>query len=194
WFGRNRFEDYDSGRLTQPDYKKQVQGRINSLWRGLPLGDTAIEDSAQQAVTFQQQFCDAVILPSPLTMQLNTSCENELDWLDAGLKAVATNASTKRAYATVAISDVCTSSVAPENSPLIEVLLDHVSAREPDGVYLIIEQRHEAGYYIASPSTIRTVLRLIFEFKEAGIRNVFVCWLGTAGLLALAAGADDWAT
>jgi hypothetical protein len=195
WFSRVAPADYDSGRITQRKHRKQIKDKIGELWRGLPTDEGAVDNAAQAAVAFQQRVgCDAIILPSPLTMQLNTTYDIELAWLDAGLKATAATAPGKCAYATVAISDMCTSSIAPESSPLLEVVLDQVSAREPGGVYLVMEQRNEPGYYITSPSTVRTVLRLVSEFKEAGVPKVLVCWLGTAGLLALAAGADDWAS
>lgn len=195
WFLRSEPDAYDSGKTTQQGYRKQVRAQIKDLWKGLPERDDDIDAAVRTAIDFQLRIgCDDLILPSPLTVDLGTTYATELRWLDRGLEAAQKSAPRKRAFATVAISDTCTFSAPAESSTLLEGILDQVSAREPGGVYILIEQRVEPGYYLTSPHTFRTLLRLASEFKTAGIPTVLVAWVGTAGLPAIAAGADGWAS
>src|SRR5207244_1768482 len=69
-----------------------------------------------------------------------------------------------------------------------------VTAREPGGVYVVIEQRIDQRYYIESKHTLRTLLRLVSEFANGGIAKVLVAWAGLAGFMSLAAGAHGWSS
>src|SRR5204863_3374710 len=107
--------------------------------------------------------CESIILPAPLITELFTDFTIEGMWLDAGLRLAADSGRSR--LATVAISDSCLRPVPPEKNDLVETIIDQVSAREPEGVYLVIETSQE-GYYNAHPNTIGSMLRLVYGFKE----------------------------
>src|SRR5258706_8332624 len=77
---------------------------------------------------------------------------------------------------------------------LIDIILDQVTARAPDGAYVVLEQANEITYNCTSANTIGALLRLVRGLKDGGLRRVIVSYAGTAGLLTLIAGADAWAT
>jgi hypothetical protein len=191
WFKRTAPQRYDSGQLTQRAYVNRVRATVGDLWQGLPA--TTEEAAVREAIDFQVQLdCDYLILPSPLAIDLGTQYATELEWLDQGLAAAAELAPGRPTLATVALCDTCTFSVPPKDNPLIELVLDHVAAREASGVYLVVEQKVDKDYYLTSGRTIETLLRLVADFKAAGLQRVIVAWCGTAGLLATTAGADGW--
>jgi hypothetical protein len=195
WFKRGDLDEYDSDRFTQNEYLQQVRSKITGVWQGMPDSDDDIRTAVEATIDYQRAIgCSAIVLPSPLTVDPGTSYETELRWLDEGLKRARESVPQVRTFATVALSDICTFSAEPNLNRLLELLLDHISAREPGGVYLVVEQRVDQSYYISSPNTLRTILRLVSEFADAGIENILVSWVGLAGFVSLAAGADGWAS
>jgi hypothetical protein len=194
WFAADGFESYDTKKHgKQNQWKKNAKNNIHEHWTGtLPTDEKSIENAVRVCVDVQANVgCESIILPGPLMTELFTDFTVEGTWLDAGLRLAADLERPR--IATVAISDICLRPVPPEKNDLIETIIDQVSAREPEGVYLVIETSQE-GYYNAHPNTIGSMLRLVHGFKEAGIETVIVSLAGVAGLLALAAGADMMCT
>lgn len=195
WFKRTPPPDYNSGQVTQSEYREQIKAQVRDLWGGEPQTDQEIREAVHHAITYQVEIgCGAIILPSPLTIDPGTSYDRELRWLDTGMEVGRLIAPRARLLATVAISDICTYSADPKSNRLLETITDHVTAREPDGVYLAIEQRIDQTYYISSPHTFRSIFELVSEFSGAGLGEVLVCWAGLAGFATLAAGAHGWAS
>ncbi len=195
WFDRHDVAPYDSGKITQNEYRDQVRGKIDELWKGLPNRDEDIATAVDEAIHYQLSVgCSEIVLPSPLTIDPGSDYSTEVHWLDLGLKRARALAPDLRALATVAVSDICTFSADPDSNRLLETILDHVTAREPQGVYIVIEQRIDPGYYISSLHTLRTLLRLVGEMQGAGVERIVVSWVGLAGYLSLAAGAHGWAS
>jgi hypothetical protein len=190
WFAADGFESYDTKKHgKQNQWKANAQDNIHEHWTGtLPTDEKSIEKAVQICVDVQANVgCESIILPAPLITELFTDFSVEGTWLDAGLRLAADSGLGR--LATVAISDSCLRPVAPEKNDLIETIIDQVSAREPEGVYLVIETSQE-GYYHTHPNTIGSMLRLVSGLKEAGVGTVVVSLEGVAGLLALAVGAD----
>jgi hypothetical protein len=190
WFPTDGFENYDTEKHgKQNQWKKNAKNNIEGQWTGtLPTDEKGIEKAVRVCVDVQASVgCESIILPAPLITELFTDFSVEGTWLDAGLRLAANSG--RRRLATVAISDSCMRPVPPEKNDLIEMIIDQVSAREPEGVYLVIETSQE-GYYNTDPNTLGSMLRLVHGFKEAGVATVVVSLAGVAGLLALAVGAD----
>lgn len=190
WFATDGFENYDTKKHgKQNQWKENAKSNIDEQWTGtLPTDERSIEKAVQVCVDVQANVgCESIILPAPLITELFTDFTVEGMWLDAGLRIAADSG--RGRLATVAISDSCLRPVPPEKSDLIEMIIDQVSAREPEGVYLVIDTSQE-GYYNTDPNTIGSMLRLVHGFKEAGVPTVVVSLAGVAGLLALAVGAD----
>jgi len=116
----------------------------------------------------------------------------ELNWLDKGLTAAGDHAPGMKRIATVALSDTCLRGLDPWKNDLLTVIIDQITARAPDGAYIVIEQANEHGYYCTHPNTVGSLLRLAYELKEGGLGRVVIGPVGIAGLLALAVGADIW--
>lgn len=195
WFASPEVQEFDSGQITQRDWMRETRTNITALWRDLPRDASGIEPAVDGAIRTQQDLgCEAIILPSPLTIDPNTSYEQELLWLEIGLSRAERLAPDLPALPTVALADSCTRSIDPVQNTLISMILDQVAARATAGVYLTFELGFESGYYCRSQRTIGAMLRLVDGFKRGGLGRVIANFIGVAGLLAVAAGADTWST
>ena len=168
--------------------------KIGKAWLGtLPTKKKDIEAAVRNCLATQQQLgCEAFILPSPLTTNPTSPYATELEWLDAGLGMASRVAPDMPTLATVALSDTCLRGIDPYSNVLLDLILDQVASREPSGVYLVLEQANDTGYFINHRHVIGSLLRLADEFRRGGMTRVVVAYAGMAGLLTLAAGADTW--
>jgi hypothetical protein len=187
---------YDSGEQNRKDWSVAARASVRQSWSGtVPSTSMDIEETVRLCVLVQQQLgCEGIILPSPLTTDPTTSYERELEWLEAGLEIGSRTAPGLARIASVAISDTGLRGIEPQNNALIDVIIDQVTAREPEGVYVVIEQSNDDGYYFTHPNTVGSLLRLVHGMKVGGVTRVIVSFAGTAGILALAVGAQTWST
>jgi hypothetical protein len=180
--------------MDQNEWKRLLQAEIPRLWRGVYPTGTDLEDSLRLAVTFQERLgVEAIILPSPLTTDPGSDYNLEADWLRRGVQVARAIAPALPAFATVAISDRAVRGEGPWTHELLGIVLDQVTAQEVEGVYLVLEQANEDGYYVTHPNTLGALLRLSYGFASTG-RRVISNFAGTAGLVLLAAGAEGWSS
>lgn len=196
WFAGIAGAAFDSEEQTQRDWKRDASQEILQLWQGRPpTGDAEIEDSIRRATEIQQQLgCAGIILPAPLTLESHSGLDIEMQWLETGLEIAHRLAPDLPRYASIALSDRCLRGIDPWRSVFLDGVLDQVSAREPEGVYIVIELANEDSYYICDPNTVGSILRLCHGFKRAGVNKVIIAYAGLTGFMALAAGADAWAS
>jgi hypothetical protein len=196
WFPGKPLPKYESSKETQAEWKRRAMARITSSWLGaVPTDAAEVGQAIRVGVETQTQLgCEAVILPSPLTTDPATDYATELMWLDVGLDIARRIALGQSRIATVAISDTCLRGVEPAKNGLLDVIVDQVTARRPEGAYIVIEQANEYGYYCTHPNTVGSLLRLVHGLKIGGATRVIVGFAGMTGLLALAVGADAWST
>ncbi len=95
---------YDSGEQNQSEWKKETLDSIRTNWPGrAPTALPAIQTGVEQCVDLQIQMgCEAIILPTPLTHDPNTTYEQELVWLEEGI-AYARDTTDLPVFASVAI-------------------------------------------------------------------------------------------
>lgn len=199
WFGISGLQSYTSGEHTQSQWRQAVEQRVAALWTGAsPTDPDVVRDVVAEAVRFERRLgCDAIILPSPLTVDPSTDYREELLWLDGGLRAVEeTDESPVPVYATVALSDICVRYFDPAHNQLLDVILDSISARGVDGVYVVLEQASEPHdtRHCSSARALASVLRLVHVFSEDVGLDVGVNFLGLMGLACEAVGAAWWAS
>lgn len=197
WFetGLLEFQKTNSSR-TSTKWRDKSRKIIKDFWSGsLPTG-TDIDDAARSVVATQQLLgCEAIILAAPLTNNSNTDLELELEWLERGqMAAKKGNMLRLPVYASVAAPDRLFEGIDPFENPLIDTIVDQISARQPDGVYIVLELNNETGYYMGSPQVLGSLLRMVDGFKRAGVSRIIVNYATVAGLLAVAAGADTLST
>lgn len=194
WFPGGALPAFDSSQQKQKDWKRDAKQQIVGLWQGRPpTTDAEVEDSIRTCVEVQQRVgCAGIILPAPLTADPHSRYEVEVGWLDVGLEIAERIAPGIPRIAAVAISDSCLRGVDPWSSVLLDQILDQVTARTPEGVYVVIEMANEDSYYFSDPNTVGALIRLADGFKRGGLANVIVGYAGVAGLMAMAAGADAW--
>jgi len=194
WFPSNGGQTFDSSKHTQSTFMQKEQAQIHRTWTGsLPTDENSIKQLVNECVEFQVNIgCEAIILPSPLTVSQTSDYSVELRWLDAGLKAAQQFAPSIPSLATVALSDNALRNLAPESNELITIVVDQLTARGCAGAYLVIEQSNENSYYCAHPNTVGALCRLCSELKLGGLSRIVVGPIGTAGLLGIGAGADIW--
>lgn len=194
WFG-SMTSTFDSGKQRQAEWRRTAADEVLSGWTSeLPTGPSEIEDRARICVELQERIgCEAIILPSPLRTASGHDYERELAWLDIGLEVSRGVCGLPR-IATVAISDTVLRGIDPWASSELDVLIDQVSARNPEGVYLVIEQASHDQHYESNPQVVGALVRLVRDLREAGVAQVMVPMAGVAGILAVAVGAELWST
>ena len=195
WFLAADLAAYDSGQHTQAQWGVASEPTITQHWRGTPSTTFDIRQSVDSCITYQRdRGVEAIILPSPLTNDHASDYARESEWLEIGAERSHDLAPNLPAFVTIAISDTCLRGFTPTDNTLIDIILDQVTARAPAGAYVVLEQANEITYNCTSANTVGALLRLVRGLKDGGLRRVIVSYAGTAGLLALVAGADAWAT
>lgn len=198
WFGVGGLDKFESGEFRQADWMADAKSKVASAWPG-KAPETGIADRARECIDYQRALgCEAVILPSPLTTEPGTHYGTELEWLDAGLLHTRSLGEqlTQPVYATVALSDLCLRLIDAGKNPLLDLVIDQVSAREVDGVYVVVEQTSELAEtkHCSHFRTLWSVLRLVHEFAHDAELAVGVNFVGAFGLACEAAGATWWAS
>lgn len=198
WFGVGGLGNFKSGEVKQAQWMAEAKRRIGSSWPS-NAPQTDIADRARECIEFQRTLgCEAIILPSPLTTEPGTNYHAELEWLDAGLRHVHSlrEGLSQPVYATVALSDLCLRLIDAGKNPLLDLIIDQVSAREVDGVYIVVEQTSESTdtKHCSHFRTLWSVLRLVHEFASDAELSVGVNFMGVFGLACEAAGASWWAS
>ena len=198
WFGITGLFPYDSGLQTQKGWTATARARIPTLWLRNPPSDPAtLRTSASECIDFQKRLgCESIILPAPLTADPATDFSQELAWLDSALEHARESSASVPLFATVAVSDICLRYSEPETNALLALILDSVSAREIDGVYLVLEQGSEAadGRHCGNVRTLSSILHLTYLFANDCRLRVIVNFLGAFGLACEAVGAEGWAS
>lgn len=194
WFPINSRLDFSSSELKPSDWSLKARADIHHEWVGeVQREPSEIENAILACLDTQTRIdCEALILPSPLTIDQGDDYSLELSWLDQGLELSARQYPRAKRFATIAISDSALRSQDPWKNSLLDLVLDQVCARRPEGAYIVLESASESGYYINHPNTVGALLRLVAGLKDGGIQTIIVAFCGTAGLLAVAAGADIW--
>jgi hypothetical protein len=187
---------FDSAKQKQSEWTESVRQDVSRTWSGrVPTEPAAIEDRLRICIEVQQRLgCEAIILPAPLATESTRDFSAELVWLDLGLELAARIAPGVPRIATVALSDVCVRGVDPWTSAFLDTVLDQVTARAPEGAYLIIEQASHVDQYESHGNTLGALLRLVRDCRAGGVQRVVVPFAGVAGLLAAAVGAETWST
>jgi hypothetical protein len=196
WFPTKPFTLFKSGEHTQREWQGELTKKIHELWLGqLPKKVEEIEQTIGICLQVQVDLdCENYILPSPLTVDQATDYSIELQWLDIGLSVAKRINNNKQILATIAISDSALRLIEPWENELIDLIIDQVSSREPDGAYIVLEQSNEQGYYCTHHNTVGCLLRLVHGLKTAGLKRIVVAYTGTVGFLSLLAGADIWSS
>lgn len=198
WFGTKNVQDYESKELNQKQWKDNAKNTILDSWIGdTPSSPNSVREMVKDCIDFQCQLgCCGIILPSPLTFDFGTDYSLELLWLDLGLEYARSADIKLPLFATVAISDSCLRLQDPTSNQLIQLVLDAVSAREVDGVYLLIEQGNERQdtRYIANSRTLQSALYITHVCANVCRLRVITNFFGPFGLVLEAAGAEAWAS
>jgi hypothetical protein len=198
WFGVRGLVPYDSGLQNQKGWMATARARIPSLWsHNAPSDPATVRASVRECIEFQKRIgCESIILPAPLTADPATDFSQELVWLDSALERAREAGVSVPVFATVAISDICLRYSEPGVNALLALILDSVSAREIDGVYLVLEQGSETadGRHVGNVRTLSSILHLAYLFATDCRLRVIVNFLGAFGLACEAVGAEGWAS
>jgi len=196
WFPLTREVPFDSSKEKAGEWLKSRSQGIETAWTAcLPTRGGEREDAIRQCLLRQQGLgVEAFILPTPLTQDINSDYSEELDWLESGLTICREIAPDIPVYGSIALSDVALRGPDPWSNPLLNIVLDQLTARGIWGAYIVPVMSSEDSYYFTHPHTVGALLRLCNGLKAGGVQRVMVSFAGTAGLLCMAAGADAWVT
>lgn len=186
---------YDSAEQKQAEWRASAEDSVRESWTGRVATESeAIEDCVRTCIEVQRQLaCEALILPSPL-LATSEDLTQHLAWLDAGLELAARVSPGAKRVATIAVSDTFVRGVDPWSSRFLDTLLDQVTARAPDGAYIVIEQASHDQMFESNQNVLGTLMRLVRDLRIGGVERVVVPLAGVAGLLAAAVGAEVWGT
>lgn len=199
WFGVQGLASYESDLHTQENWRTEARNQIPQIWpRTAPSDPEVIRLAVEECVEFQLRLgCEALILPSPLTVDPSSDYSDELTWLDMALEYLEKRNDLEiPIFATVALADICVKYADPQNNALLNLVLDNISARNVDGVYIVIEQGSEPqnGRQCTSTRILWSVLELCHLFSQDCDLIVGVNFLGAFGLVCEAAGAEFWSS
>lgn len=196
WFPVSQEFPFDSSEQKQSEWRNSVAQNIETAWTArIPTRGAEMEDAVRRCISVQRQLgVEALILPAPLSQEINSSFDVELEWLECGLNLSRTIAADLPVYASIAVADVALRGPDPWSNPLLDVILDQLTARGIRGAYIVPVMASEDSYYFTHPNTVGALLRLCNGLRAGGATRVIVGFAGTAGLLCLAAGADAWAS
>lgn len=196
WFDLTEQFPFDSSEHTQSEWRKKVAERIETAWTGkVPNNAYDIDNCIRRCLLVQQQVgVEAFILPGLLTQDINSDFTGELEWIERGLGVARELAHDLPVYVTIAVSDVALRGPDSWSNPLLDAILDQLTAREIRGAYIVPIMASEDSYYFTHPNTVGAILRLCNGLRAGGVSRIMVSYAGTAGLLCLAAGATAWTT
>lgn len=198
WFHGHDIPQYDSGEYRNPTtWKKQHASDLLSRWtRTVPTSSIAIRNAAHGAVKLQASIgCCGILLPVPLTTIADQSFERELEWIDAGIEAVADLKINLPLYATVAIAEAALYNVPPLQNSLIHTISNQISSRsELAGAYIVFEQSEPGSYVWTAYDPLLCLMILTDDLCRGSKKDVIVNYLGSFGAVATAAGASAWAS
>lgn len=194
WFNAANLPKFDSSEFRQRDYSMKLKANIHRIWpKAMASNANDIYRLSSLCIGTQKHLgCDAILLPTSLIIDQGEDLDSQIRWLDLGLESADCYQCESPVYATIAISDTALRSIKPEQNVLLDVIIDQITSRKFTGVYLVIEQTSESGYYCMHPNTVGSLLRLVWGFKLGGIKDVILGPMGLLGYLSLAAGADAW--
>lgn len=197
WFGCTAIDIYNSKEQSQATWSADALSNIATTWPGCAPTDTdVIKNAIADCIDFQTKIgCEAIILPSPLTVDPAAGYQEELLWLDLAQEYLSTTLpSILPIYATVAINDNCLRHLDAKNNPMLDMIADSVSARGVDGVYLVVEQGGESSdsRQCNSAKVLESLLHLVHVFSQDCGLAVVVNFVGAFGLACEAAGAQAW--
>jgi len=177
---------------SNTNWEERVINTVGTEWPlSLPTIREEIAERSQFCVDFQIDFgVRAILLPSPLTIDQESDYSQELMWLDEGLKVIPDGCDLP-IYATFAISDNCLIHRTPTENDLLQTIIDQITAREVDGVYLVIEQSGaDDSPYIRNRNVAWSALSICRDIGVRAEKDMIVNYLNTFGLPCLSAGAD----
>lgn len=192
WFGIEKKEDFSSS----AEWYEHAQDNIQRYWKGTaPNSNEWINRGVKAAIDIQvKKGFDAIILPSPLTRDMASDYSEELKWVDAGLQYYNSLDLEIPLYASVAIRDKCLAYSASGSNNLIDIIADSLSAREIDGIYLVLEQGDENDELrqITNPVVLEGLLKFTDIIKSDTDLNLISNFIGFYGLALCGLGADGW--
>jgi hypothetical protein len=199
WFNIPNIDKYESDELTQATWKEQVKKDIGSNWsRRASLDDPNLENYVRKSIDFQKKLnFSPIVIPAPLTADYNTDYSLELKYLDFGKKYIDLHDNPPPVYFTVAINDSCLRNYeVPEQNKLINMILDNVSARQIDGVYLVFEvaAEHQFSRYIENENVLKSALYFVHEIANVANKKIIVNYFGPFGVFLSSIGATVWAS
>ncbi len=198
WSGTKSLPEFDSDIYNQKQYKQEQLNRIVEIWNDRDQEtDEYIVKAVAKAIDFQIHLgCAGIILPSPLSRDSTTDYSRELAWLDSGLNYIKQKHIKLPVFATLALSDACVRYLKVSENTFLDLVSDSISAREVDGVYILVEQMSEPSEtrYLGNFNAIQSTLELIHQFSNENQLKVITNFFGPFGLVCSAIGAQVWAT
>ena len=190
WINPN-ITPYDEG-VSITEWEDQETEQILTEWPyALPQDRAEILERSRRCIEFQIEFgVNSLILPSPLLSDQESDYSYELDWLDAGIEAVPDDCDLP-IFATLAISDNCLVHRVPADNELLRSFVDQITARDIDGLYIVLEQSVGGSTtYLRDRNVAWSLLSICHDVGVRSDLQVIINYADAFGLVCLAAGAS----
>lgn len=198
WFGVTGVPPFDSGEMTQAEWKEEHAPTLIRKWtRRLPSTRSGIARATAECLEFQQRIhCAALISPAPLRLSTSGVGDMETEWWDASIASRTRLAPDMPLLLTLALSDPILRDQEPKENPVLRQLTAELSARrhEIDGVFLVVAQSSVDEYTVSNGYVASSMLQLIGDLSQRANLRVVVGYQGVIGAALLAAGAESWST
>ncbi|MBI9042913.1 MAG: hypothetical protein JEZ06_00420 [Anaerolineaceae bacterium] len=179
----------------QNTWEEKCFSSINGTWpfeytfENIDDVNTAVESCINHQIAFG---VNGLILPSPLTSDLESDYSIEMAWVDSGINVIPSD-NELPVYATLAISDTILTHRDPNKIELLEIIVDQLTSRpELDGVYIVLEQTTPQSTYITGKRVAWGLLSLCHDLGIRGKLDVIVNFVNVFGFACVAAGAKSF--
>lgn len=187
WFQTPNVPACEEGKSKE--WKAQMAKKIESIWAGTLPRDIA--SSVASALTYQVAAgCTSLILPTPLVVDKNDHFQVQAEWLDRSLEFLAKSKNNLPVLATISIDESQIGEDCFFPNGLFSTIVDQISSRDINGVYLVVAQTHKGHPFHSSKITNKTYLYLTKKFHEANIEEIVVNFADIFGIACIAAGAS----
>lgn len=157
----------------------------------LPESESERKTFISTCLTFQRRLnVTAFILPVPLVEDASDEFSDQLEWIDIGLEF-------SNAFSPLFVSLVVLDSVLLQNRSydvLAQTILDNLSVRDVEGVYVAIAQERQDALYLQQRVICRFLLDLSYHLGWRSGKKVIINYGDVFGLVCMSVGASSWAS
>lgn len=186
WFGIET-PRFDSSEMNTKTWMSRVKEDVS--WApNIVQTQVGITNAVRDCLEYQRDFgVTHLIAPAPLIGTSDDQFATQIQWLDAACQL--REEFSLPVVATVSISDYLLAFSEPSQNILLQTILDNVTVRDFDGVYLLVVQEDNPNMRLSDLHTVQSLLYVSRVVSEHAAKDVLVNFADDLGHACVAAGA-----